>query len=171
MNRQAEKKQILRYGILALLVLAAWLIENTLSLLFPLNQIELYLVVSVITAIAMLEEELPAALYGLSGGLLMDIFTPGQLGLNSILLLMIGLFTSLCISHFIRSTILTNLIFSAAALLFYVFFYWLFMLVFKGVDNSFTAFLTIFLPRAVITFILSPFIYVLVRRIRKKFVA
>lgn len=171
MNKLGEKKSFFRYAALALVVVATWLVENTASTLFAPNNINLYLMVCVVTAIGMLEEELPAALYGLFGGLLMDLFTPGQLGLNSILLLLIGMGTSLVITHVMRSTILTSILFSGAALLLYTVVYWLFMLVFKGVDGSLGALFSMYLPRAALTFLLSPLIYMLIRRLRKCFTA
>lgn len=170
MDKHAEKKRLVCYGVLALIVLMVWLIENTAGIFFAPNNLNLYLMVGVVSAIGMLEEPLTAALYGMSAGLLSDIFTPGQVGFNSIVLLLIGLFTSLLISNFMRSTILTNVMFSGAALLIYVFLYWLVMLVFKGVDGSAGALFTMFLPRAFLSLLFCPFLYIFIRRVRKFFI-
>lgn len=170
MNK-AARKPFLRYIIFALILLAIWLFENTMGLYWADNNFRLYLLVSFVTAIGMMEEELPAALFGLGAGLLMDIFTPGQVGFNAVMLMSIALLTSLCVSHFIRGTILTSLMFNGVALILYVGLYWLFMIVFKGTGSSFSVLTTMFLPRAVITFLFSPFIYMMMRKIRKAFIA
>lgn len=169
MNGSIEKKRRFRWALLALMLLVVWLAENTAGIFFGANNFRLYLMVGAVSAIAMLEEALPSALFGLFGGLLTDLFTPGQLGFHSIMLLLVGLFTSLCVSHFMRSTLLTSLMFSGAALLVYVCCYWLFMIVFKGYGGL-SALFTMFLPRALATWLLCPVLYLLVRRLRKALV-
>lgn len=171
MNKLARHKTALRYGALGLTILVVWLVENVLSLFFAPNNFELYLMVGVVTAIGMLEEELPAALFGLAAGLLTDLFTPGQFGYNAVIMMLIGLVTSLLITHVMRSTISTDLIFSGGAMLLYVVGYWMVMLVFKGIDHSVGAFFTMFLPRAAVSFLFCPFLYIFIRRIRKLFLA
>lgn len=170
MNK-ASQKSVLRYVAFALIILAVWLAETTAGIYMADNNFRLYLMVSVVTAIGMMEEELPAALFGLGAGLLADLFTPGQVGFNSIMLAAIALFTSLCVSHFIRGTILTSMMFNAGAILLYVGLYWLFMIVLKGTGSSLNVLTTMYLPRALGTFLLSPFIYILMRKIRKIFIA
>ncbi len=123
----------------------------------------------VVVAIAMLEEAVPASLFGLCGGLLMDLFTTTRFGFYSIFLFCIALFTSLLVSHFVRSTILTNLMFSAAALVLYTACYWLFCVVLRGVEGSLSVLFTMLLPRAVVSFFFCPFLYMLIRRTRRHF--
>lgn len=169
MNKLSHKNEILRYGSFGLIILVTWLLQNTASTWLAPSNLTLYLIVSIVVAIAMVEDPFPASLFGLFAGLLLDLFVPGPLGYSSLMLLLLALGTSLCVERFMRSTILTNILFNAVAITLYLFFYWFFLFALKGTVGSAAALFTIYLPRGILTLLLSPLFYILIRKVRKCF--
>lgn len=164
-----DKKQIVRYLVLAMIVALAAVLQSVIGV-GNAGNFRLYVIVSVIVAIGMLEEETASTLFGVFGGLCLDVFSTAHMGYNAVILGVIGLFTSLVVSHFLRSTILTNILFTAIALAGYSGLYWLFFIVFGQIEGGFKTIFSIFLPNSLVTWILSPFIYIIIRVIRKFFV-
>lgn len=161
-----DKKQIVRYAVLALIVALTAVLQSVIGL-GSISNLRLYVMVSVIVAIGMLEEETAATLFGIFGGLCLDVFSSVHMGYNAVILGIIGLFTSLVVSHFLRSTILTNILFSGIALAGYSVLYWLFFIVFGQIEGGFKTIFSIYLPNSFVTWLLSPVIYIIIRVIRK----
>lgn len=169
MDREKREK-VFRYLILALIAAGAAILQNAFSVSFQIGGARAFIAVPVVVAVGMFEDEGVSAFIGLFTGMLVDMVSGGQMGYNAIVLALVGLGCSLLVSHVMRSTIVTNLIFCGTAIVLYVFFYWLFFIVFKGVPEARHTLFTVFLPSAVYTFVFSPFIYSAIRLVRKKLI-
>lgn len=165
-----DKKRVARYAILGLILALSAVLQNSIGIMLPNSNFRLYLMVCVVVSIAMLESEVSSVIFGMIGGMCIDLFSPVHMGYNAVILAIIGLFTSMAVSHFLRSTIFTNILFTGLAIIAYSGLYWLFFVVFGNVENGFKTLFSIFIPNSLTTWIVSPFVYIIVRSLRKLFV-
>ena len=166
-----EKKiTIFRCFILAFIIVLVATAQNTLSMVFQIGGARCFIIVPVVVAVGMFENEGTSAFLGLFAGMLIDMVSGVQMGYNAIILCFTALCCSLFVSNIMRSTILTSLIFNSISIVVYVVLYWLFFMIFAGVEDGAKSLFTFYLPSAVYTFIVSPFIFSFIRAIRKRLI-
>lgn len=170
MNRlftNIDINKIMRHFVFFLMLLGAALLHNTAGLILPHSYFRVYFTVLLTTSIAMHENELSSVFFGFLGGVFLDVFSPYSLGASAVLLMVCALFVSLAVSHFLRSTVSTGIIFSAASLVIYAVGIWLFNCIFNGAQGGFSRLFTVYLPNALASLLFAPLIFIIVSKISK----
>jgi rod shape-determining protein MreD len=115
------KYRIIRYLGFALEILVVYVLQETPGLIPQVQGARPVMLLPVVLSIAMFESELPAMVFGLAGGLLIDFGAGGVLGFHGLLLAAACYFVSLMAANLFRTNFLTamlvSVIVSAAAML------------------------------------------------------
>lgn len=125
------------------------------------------LVITVVICVAMFEKDLAGAIFGLAGGLLLDLSSMQLPGFNAIILLIMGCAAGLIVSNLLKNTFSSAILLCGGAVLIYDIIYWLIFYVFRGIDHSLYYFARYMLPNVLYTLILLIPIYFIMRRFLK----
>ena len=106
-----------------ILVCLAALIQNTSGLSIEIGGARCFLLLPVCMMIGIGEDERPAALIALFGGMLWDLSSAVHLGFNAIFMCIMCFFGAAFITYILRNTFITNFIFSTLFILLYCFLY------------------------------------------------
>ena len=128
---------------------------------------ELSGIIIVVICIAMFEKDLAGALFGLAGGLLLDLTSLQLPGFNAIIFLIIGCAAGLIVSNLLKNTLSSALSLCGGAALIYNIIYWLIFYVFRGVDHALYYFARYMLIEVLYTLLLLIPIYLIMRRFLK----
>lgn len=169
MTLNTQKKRIIfRRAWLALAVLIMSVLQNGLAHFPQIFGARALLLIPVVVAIAMYEKEIPGMLFGLFAGSLWDIFAGGN-NFNAIYLFIVGFACGALINTIMRNNIVTHALLSVVASVVYCLGYWLYHYVIINLDKAFIMLLKYFIPTAFYTIIISPFVFMIIRAIEKKF--
>lgn len=104
--------RIIRWFAYAIEILVLFVLQETPGLIPTLGMARPILVIPAVLAVAMFESEIPAMLFGLLGGLLIDFGIGGMLGFHGILLAAACYGVSLIATNLMRTNFLTAMLIS-----------------------------------------------------------
>lgn len=162
------KQRTLKVVIYLVLTALAALIQNTAGLTLEIGGARCFLLLPVCMILGAGEDERFAAVIALVGGMLWDLSTAVHLGFNAIYMCIMCFFCAALITYIIRNTFITNFIFSTVFIIIYCVLYWLFFIIIKDVRGAELSLFTFYLPSALYTIVLTPFIYLILRPIKSK---
>lgn len=162
------KQRTLKVVIYLALTALAALIQNTVGLTLEIGGARCFLLLPVCMILGAGEDERFAAVIALVGGMLWDLSTAVHLGFNAIYMCIMCFFGAALITYIIRNTFITNFIFSTVFIIIYCILYWLFFIIIKDVRGAELSLFTFYLPSALYTIVVTPFIYLILRPIKNK---
>lgn len=167
-----KREKTIKYLVYALIVGLSALIQNVGGLSLEIGRARCFILIPVALLLSIGEQEIPAAIIGLSAGLLWDMVSAQHTGYNSIFLMVMCYFMAVMISHLLRGTYWVGVVCSILSTLFYVVIYWLLFVVAKGGDGAIMTFVYFYLPSfiytSVATVLLNLFIVPLKGRLNKE---
>lgn len=164
-----NKTKIKKYAFYILLLLIAHLFQNSLPIFPELFGVRPVLLISAVVCIAMYEGEIAGAAIGLFAGALWDTVTVAADGYNALFLMVACAFCGVFMRVFLRNNILTYLWINSLVTVFYFATYVIFLITSRGIDGGLGIFFRYYLPMAVYSLVLTPFWYIAVRAVNRKF--
>ena len=165
MHTQRTKNSVKRRLLLAVVVILAGLLQNCA---LPVGRIGILLLIPLTVIIAMFEKEFVGIIYGILAGCIWDLSTATSDGMKALFLALTGCICGLLIRYIIRNTLLSALALCSTATLLFSVDHWLFHVV-AFETGAFGAFLRFYFPQMLITVLLTPFFYVVLRALEKKY--
>lgn len=164
-----NKIKIKKYAVYALLLLFLHLIQNSLRIFPAIFGIRPVLLISAAICIAMYEGEIAGAAAGLFAGALWDTVTVSADGYNALFLTVACALCGAVMRIFLRNNILTYIWINSIVTVIYFATYVIFFITSQGIDGGLMLFFRFYLPMAVYSVILTPFWYLIIRKINMKF--
>ena len=158
-----------RYLIYALIVFLAHILQNTLFIFPEIASVRPLLLISVAVCIAMFEGELVGAVAGLVAGILWDTVTVTADGYNALYLTVTCAICGVLLRIFMRNNIITYIIMNSGITAVYLITYVLFFISARGIDGGTQLFFRYYLPMGIYSLLLTPFWYILIRTVNRKF--
>ena len=168
MTRQTKIK-LKRYGIFALIILCAHLLQNSLMIFPEIAGIRPILLISVAICIAMYEGEVIGGIAGLFAGALWDTVTVTADGYNALYLAVACAICGFLLRVFMRNNIITYIMMNSAVTLLYCVTYVLFFIAARGIDSASEIFVRYYFPMAIYSLVFTPLWYLIIRGVSTKF--
>jgi rod shape-determining protein MreD len=162
-------KTVVRRVILAVLLVATFTFQNTGGLFPAPVGIKAIILIPATICISMFEREFAGIFYGLAAGAMLDAFSAQSMILNSLFFTCIGFLSGALITYLMRNNLLCATIFVSASSFVYTALVYFFYYAFNGTDSPVYTYFRYFFPSMIYTILLTPFYYILVREISKKF--
>lgn len=163
------KIKLKRYGIFALIILCAHLLQNSLTIFPEIAGIRPIILISVAVCIAMYEGEVIGGIAGIFAGALWDTVTVAADGYNAVYLAIACSVCGFLLRVFMRNNIITYIMINSAVNLFYCVTYVLFFISARGIDGAGELFVRYYFPMAIYSVLLTPLWYVIIRGVSTKF--
>ena len=168
MNVQ-KKIRIKRYLMYALIIFASHILQNTIFIFPPLFSVRPILLISVAVCIAVFEGEIIGAAAGLFAGALWDTVTVTADGYNALYLVVVCAICGVLLRVFMRNNIITYIIMNTVITVLYILSYVLFFVATRALGGEGQLLLRYYLPMGIYTLVLTPFWYILIRAVYRKF--
>lgn len=165
----AKKKNLIRWLIWGVLIVAAFLIQSTAGLNLHIGKVQIYLLLPFLSCICMFEKETYACWFGLFSGFLMDIVSPSMVGYNALIMLLLCTCIGYISTNYLRNTLLTNLAVGVVFIFLTQSLYWLFFIEFKQTAGALATYLSVYLPSILLSAILIVPVFFIIRAINIKF--
>ncbi len=162
------KQRVSKTIVYIIIVAFTALLQNTEGLLIEIGPARCFLLLPVCIILGMGEDEKLAALLGLFGGMLWDLSSPAHMGFNAIFICIFCFISSALVTYIIRDTFITSMIFSVIAIFAYSVIYWLFFIIIKDIKGAELSLFYFYLPSAIYTAVITPFVRICVVPIKKK---
>ncbi len=154
-----NKPKYIRWAIYGALIGLSVILQNSGGGLLTFFGAQAFIVVPVCICISMVEDELHGSLFGVLGGVLLDI-SGGKDCFNSVVMMLICAVCGLLISRLMRNNVLTALVLCSGGVAVYELLYYVIQVL--PYSNPLLSLLTFYLPSLVITVIFVPLCYKLV---------
>lgn len=154
-----RKFRIIRYFLYAVELVTLFVIQGTPYLVPELFGGRPVLIIVAVLSIAMFEPKMTALFFGLAGGLLIDIGNGGVIGFFAILLTVLCYLTSHLTLDVIKTSLLTAMLISGAAVFSVLSLHFLFFYVLPNYGENGYFFTHHYLSRIVYTIVLTPIFY------------
>ena len=164
-----NKMKLKKYAVYALILLLAHIFQNSLRIFPDIFGVRPALLISAAVCIAMYEGEIAGAAAGLFAGALWDTVTGAADGYIALFLAVSCAFCGVVLRIFLRNNILTYIWVNSIVTVLYFASYVLFFITSRGIDGGLSIFFKYYLPMAVYSLILTPFWYLIIRRVNRKF--
>lgn len=164
-----NKTKLKKYAVYILLLLLAHLLQNSLPIFPSLFGVKPALLISAAVCIAMYEGEVVGAAFGLFAGALWDTVTVTADGYNALFFTLACAVCGVLLRIFLRNNILTYLWINSIVTVIYFASYVLFFITTRGIDGGAMLLLKYYLPMAVYSVVLTPFWYLIIRGVNRKF--
>lgn len=164
-----NKTKFKKYAVYVLILLAAHLFQNSLRIFPAVFGVRPALLISAAVCIAMYEGEIVGAALGLFAGALWDTVTVAADGYNALFLMAACAFCGVFLRVFLRNNVLTYLWINTLVTCLYFATYVIFFITSRGIPGSVAVFFRYYLPMAVYSIVLTPFWYLIIRRVNRKF--
>ncbi len=105
-----SKYRVIRWFAYAIEIFVLFILQETPGLIPSIGGARPILVIPAVLSVAMFEPEIPAMLFGLFGGLLIDFGLGGMLGFHAMLLAAVCFGISLVCANLVRTNFLTAMI-------------------------------------------------------------
>lgn len=163
-----QKQKKVKYLSYCALILLADLIQNVSGIMPEIFGARCFIIIPAVVILSIGEDEIVASLMGIFAGLLWDLTSSVHMGFNFIFFAIVCFIASALVNHLLRDTFITNMLLCAIAIAVYCIVYWLFFIVIKGVDGGFGTLFSFYLPCAIYTAVITPIVYLIYRKIKKK---
>ncbi len=157
----SNKEKYIRYGIYIALMVAVLLLQNSNIALPSIFGARAFLLLPLVTAIAMHEREVPAAIFGCCAGVLWDTYSANE-GFSTLVLMILSAVCSILISHIMRNNILTAFVLGGGSIAIYEFLYVFVNITLSGAGGAIRQLFTFYLPSFIYTAIFIPVFYYIV---------
>lgn len=164
-----NKTKLKKYAVYILLLTLTHLLQNSLPVFPAVFGVRPVLLISAAVCIAMYEGEVAGAAAGLFAGALWDTVTSSADGYNALFLMIACAFCGVFLRIFLRNNILTYLWINTLVTVIYFATYVIFFITSRGIGGGFAIFFRYYLPMAVYSVILTPFWYLIIKKINRKF--
>ena len=161
-----KKSMYIRRALLALLVVATALFQNTKGALPEFHGVRAMPLAVLVAVIALFERSFAGFAFGFLSGVLWDFSLADGDGFFAVLLCLIGFICGAASSFFLRNNIFSALFVSFVSALVTIGSYWVFFLFLKGYDPSAKLLLSFYLPSCFYTLLFSPIYYYLIRSLK-----
>lgn len=157
-----DLNKLIRYLAYVLELLVLFMLQETPGLLPSIFGARPVLLFPAVVAIAMLEPEVPALLFGVVGGLFCDFGLSGMLGFHALVLGVLCFFISLVIRTYLQNNMATAILTGVWSIGLVVLAQWFFLYFFQ---YSYTAYALThhYLPKYFYTLLFLPLLYLLNR--------
>ena len=157
-----DLNKLIRYLAYVLELLVLFMLQETLGLLPSIFGARPVLLFPAVVAIAMLEPEVPALLFGVVGGLFCDFGLSGMLGFHALVLGVLCFFISLVIRTYLQNNMATAILTGVWSIGLVVLAQWFFLYFFQ---YSYPAYALThhYLPKYFYTLLFLPLLYLLNR--------
>lgn len=162
------RKKIRKAVIYIIVIAAAAIIQNTSGLTIEIGGARCFLLLPVTILLSMGEDEGFAGILGLIGGLFWDLNSAVHLGFNAAFMCITCFCCAALVTYIIRNTFISSFVFSALSAFVYSFLYWLFFIIIKGVHGAELSIFSFYLPSAIYTTAIIPFIWFFINWLKKK---
>ncbi len=163
------KTKLKRYAVYGIILLAAHILQNTLTIFPEILSVRPVLLISVAVCISMFEGELVGAVAGLVAGALWDTVTVASDGYNAFYLMLVCAVCGVLLRIFMRNNIITFIMINSGFTMLYFVSYTLFYITARGIEGGVQMLLRYYLPMGIYSLLLTTFIYVLIRGVNRKF--
>lgn len=163
-NKKEQIKMVVKWMLIALVIILSATINTT----GKANGARPLLLIPVVVCISMSQSEIVSGIIGAVCGLLMDITCGTLVGVNAVVMLVIGVTISLLCLHLIKNNLVDAVLLTAAACMIQGFINFFFNYAIWGVSNYFSVLLKILIPSCLFTVICSPVAYFVIRIIMSK---
>ncbi len=167
--RLQTKTKVKRYTAYGIIVLLAHILQNILTIFPEIASVGPVLLISVAVCISMYEGEVVGAIVGLLSGALWDTLTVTADGYNAVFLMVMCAFCGVMLRIFMRNNIITYIMMNTGVTTFYFLTYVLFFITARGIDGGSEMLLRYYLPMGLYSIVLTPFWYVIIRAVNRKF--
>lgn len=157
-----NKPKFIRWAMYCVLLTVAVLLQNSVGGLLDFLGARVFLCIPLCVAVAMVEREVPAAIFGAFTGALWDV-SSGVDGFNTIVLMSLGAICSLLISHLMRNNLITALVLGIGSITVYEIIY--IFTRFWNAGNPLRPIFTFYFPSIVLTAVFIPICYFLIKYI------
>ncbi len=167
--RLQTKTKVKRYAVYGLIILLAHILQNILTIFPEIASVRPVLLISVAVCISMFEGEVVGAVAGLLAGALWDTLTVTADGYNALYLMVACAVCGVLLRIFMRNNIITYIMMNTGITTFYFLTYVLFFITARGIDGGDAMLLRYYLPMGLYSVVLTPFWYVIIRAVNRKF--
>ena len=161
------RKKIRKTILYILIIAAAAIIQNTTGLTIEIGGARCFLLLPVTIMLSMGEDEGFAGILGLLGGLFWDLNSAVHHGFSAAFMCLSCFCCAALVTYIIRNTFISNFVFSTFSAFLYVFLYWLFFIIIKGVHGAELSLFSFYLPSAIYTMVITPFVWLIINPIKK----
>ncbi len=158
-----------RYLVYALIGFLAHIFQNSVCIFPEIASVRPILLISVAVCISMFEGEIVGAVAGLTAGVLWDTVTVTADGYNAMYLTLACAICGVLLRVFMRNNIITYIIMNSGITAVYFITYVIFFITARGIDGGVQVFFRYYLPMGIYSLILTPFWYILIRAVYRKF--
>ncbi|MDO4731353.1 MAG: rod shape-determining protein MreD [Clostridia bacterium] len=156
-----SKYNYIRYLAYFIEILIFYVLEQTPYLLDGIFGVKPLIIISSALSIAMLEKRNISIIFSIFTGFLMDMSLGGYFGFNTIIVLILCYLINILSTDLIKTNLLTSSIVNIVCITIVFTLQFLFLYVFKGYEDQMYAFMNHYLPLIVVSFLVSPLMYLL----------
>lgn len=154
-----KKERTTKYCLYTVIVLAAALLQNVLSPHFSIGGARCFILLPVAVMLGLNEDEKAAALYGLLGGVVLDMTSAQTRCFHAVFLMLVCYLTSVLVTFIFRSTFYYHMAAAGISLLLYCLLYWLLFVLVKSPNGAGYVLVRFYLPCAAYTAAVTPVVY------------
>lgn len=162
------KDKIIKYGVYALAILAAALLQNVDGLWFTVFGARCFFIIPVCVLIGVGEDERAAAFMGLFGGLLWDMVSSNHRLFASIFMTLVCYISAALVTFLFRNTYRYGVIAASSAAVLFSLLYWLFFILTRGEDGRLAALGFFYIPSAIYTALMGAALYLFIRPLKAR---
>ncbi len=152
----------------ALIIAFIAIIQNVEGLSVEIGSARCFPLLTAAIILGIGEDERLAGLLGLFGGILWDLTTTVHLGFNAVFMCITCFCSAALVTYIIRDTFITCMVFSVLTVFLYVFLYWLFFIIIKGVHGAELSLFSFYIPSAFYTSLTAPIIWLCAKPVKQK---
>ena len=164
MHTKQTKILVKRRLILTAVIITGALLQNCI---LPSVNLRICFLLPLTVIVAMFEKETAGLLYGLLAGCLWDVSTATSDGMKALFLALTGCICGLLVRYIMRNNLLSALALSSSTTILFHLFHWLFYVVVHK-SGMFVALLRVYIPQALLTILVTPLLYFLLRALEKR---
>ena len=153
--------RLIRYLAYTLELLVLFMLQETPGLLPTIFGSRPLLVLPAVHTIALFEKELPAMIFGIVGGLLLDFGLSGVMGFHALILAVLCFLVSLLAQVYLQVNIVTAVFMGIWTAGIVICLQWVFLYYFRGYSLPGYAFMHHHLPKYFYTLLFFPLVYLL----------
>lgn len=163
-----KREKTIKYGVYALVMVAAALLQNVGGLLPQVFGARCFLLLPVAVLLSISEDEKAAALLGLFAGVVWDTVSAQHRGFNAFFLMAACFFASALVTLIFRNTFWFGVLYTVVAALLYVLLYWLLFILLRSSDGAGSALGLFYIPCFVYTAAVSPLVLLVLTPLKNR---